>query len=104
MKVTRRGRITTHEVTLHLEKAPPFSNRLTRGKVWPTKARITYAYTWAGGSWHALKAEIWGFRNAELAGESILLEAYEPENWPNWLHAEVLKETPAAIKDGEMIK
>lgn len=104
MKVTRRGRVTTHEVILDVVQAPAFNNRITQGKVWPTKVRITYTYTWSGGSWHPLKAEIWGYRNAELAGESILLEAYAPENWPNWLHAETLKHTPAAIADGEMIR
>lgn len=104
MKVTRRGRITTHEVVLDVVQAKPFSNTLTRGEVWPVKVKIIYAYTWGGGSWHALKALITGYRNADLVGESVLLEIYGPEYWPSWLHAEVLKETPNPIAEGEMIR
>lgn len=105
MEVTRNGRFTAHEVTLDLPKPAAFSNAATDGKLWIFRVVVSYQYLWTDGRWHVLHAKVLGRRNASAkSGGLVTVKFHRPENWPGWLHAHVLSNTPENLAPPEMIK
>jgi hypothetical protein len=102
---TRNGRYTIHEVTLDLDKPDKINNKATQGVLWISRVVITYQYLWSDGTWHVLHAKVAGRRNATTkTGPLTIVKMYRPENWPNWLHGEVLKNTPIQLSPPETLK
>jgi hypothetical protein len=105
VKLTRNGRYTVHEVTLDLDKPDKLSNKATQGAMWIFRVVIAFQYLWSDGEWHVVHAKILGRRSATAkSGGLVTVKMHRPENWPVWLHGEVLKNTPIQLSPPEMIK
>lgn len=105
MEVKRNGRLTTHVVYLDITRAGAFASPATDGKIWPSKAVITYQYLYSTGRWNVLHAVILGHRSRHrTAGTGVKVTMHKPENWPVWLHGHVVANTPVALAEPEMVQ
>lgn len=104
MEVKRNGRLTTHEVHLDITDAEPFSNKVTKGRVWPYKVVVTYQFLWSEGAWAVLGAVLYGFRNKDRRGEGVKITMYQETSWPSWLHGYVLEHTPKSLAKAEVVR